>query len=686
MQTSDTVTVTMDGATALIAIDNPPVNAAAASVRQGLAKALEVIADQGVTAAALYGKGRTFVAGADIREFGKPPVDPWLPQLCQWIEDSPVPIACILHGTILGGGLEIALACHARIALPGARVGLPEVHLGIIPGAGGTQRLPRLTGQALAVEAITTGRHIPLDEALARGIVDAVADQDSPLGAAQATAQALAAGQLAHRKTGALTVRPDPAALDAARAALRAKSPHLVSPLKAVDAVAASTLPILDGVAAERALFDDCHATPQRAGLIHAFFAERAVAKMPEAAATPRAFDHVGVIGAGTMGAGIAAACLIAGLTVTLTDQTADALDRGRDTIKAILEGAAKRGKLADPAAAQSRLTTADTLDPLASCDVVIEAAFEDLDVKRQIFAALDTVAKPGAVLATNTSYLDVNAIAAATSRPADVLGLHFFSPAHIMRLLELVVADATAPDAAATGLALARKLRKIAVRSGVSDGFIGNRILRSMRHAAETLVLTGTSFAAIDDAMEAAGWALGPFRTSDLAGLDIAAAQRKRRANLAPLGAMQLDLPDRLCAAGMLGRKTGRGYYTADGDPNPDALVWLTKERQEKGMPQAPVSAPDITARLLTAMITEAVRIVEDGTALRPIDVDAVLLFGYGFPRHLGGPLHQADQIGAAVLVDRITGFAQSDPVFWTVPPLLQSMAETGTTFADRN
>lgn len=687
MELSETVSLTVEGEIALICIDNPPVNAAGVTVRKGLTAAVDWLSSNPqVKAAALYAAGRTFVAGADIREFGKPPLDPWLPEVCNRLEDCPTPIICILHGTTLGGGLEIAMGCHARLALPGAKVGLPEVHLGIIPGAGGTQRMPRLAGQAFAVEAITTGRHIPLEEALAAGLIDDMAKGDTPQEAARNAAQAVIDGTRSTRRTGELSVTPDPEALASARARIRAKQPHLYSPLRCVDAVELSTLPIAEGVAREREIYTDCHDTPQRAGLIHAFFAERAVAKVPEADTPPRATDRIGVIGAGTMGAGIATACLLAGMQVTLTDRTEDALDRGRATVASNLDGAAKRGKLRDATEALSRLTTATDMTALADADVIIEAAFEDIAVKRAIFADLDRVAKPGAVLATNTSYLDVNEIAQATTRPEDVLGLHFFSPAHIMRLTEIVVADKTSAETAATGFALAKRLRKIAVRSGVCDGFIGNRILRTARRVAEYMMLDGAGFEQVDNALENAGWAMGLFRVGDLSGLDIAWAQRKRLAATRPADERYVNTPDRLCEAGHLGRKTGGGYYLPDGTPNPAALDALHAERHEKGITPRAFTDKDITERYLTAMAMEATQIVAEGIALRPIDVDAVKLFGYGFPRHLGGPLHQADVIGATELVRRIETYATEDPQFWQVPPLLREMAHNGSTFADRN
>ena len=689
MQLSDTVTLTAEGAIALIRVDNPPVNAAGLTVRKGLVAAVDWLrAHPEVTGAALHAAGRTFIAGADIREFGKPPVDPWLPEVCNILEGSPTPIACILHGTTLGGGLEVAMACHARIALPGARVGLPEVLLGILPGAGGTQRAPRLAGMGFAVEMITTGRHIPAEEAQAAGLIDVLTDETNPEAAARAAAQALADGTLPHRRTGDLTVTPDPEALDAARARIAQAQPHLFSPLKCVEAVAASTLPLAEGLAEERSLFRQCMDSPQRAGLIHAFFAERAVAKVPEAQVPPRDIAQVGVIGAGTMGSGIATACLLAGLEVALTDRSKDALDRARTAIAANLDGAVKRGKLAVGAqdATLAKLHTGTALDTVAQADLVIEAAFEDMAVKQEIFRALDKVARPGAVLATNTSYLDVNAIAAVTARPGDVLGLHFFSPAHVMRLVEVVVAGATTPETAATGFALAKRLRKIAVRSGVCDGFIGNRILMATRRAVEGMLLEGAGIAQIDAAIEGAGWAMGPFRVSDLAGLDIAWAQRKRQAATRPAGERVNALLDRLCEQGMVGRKAGAGYYLPDGSPNPEALRLLEEERARHGLTPRSFDADEIVTRYLTAMMMEATGIVDEGIALRPIDVDAVLLFGYGFPRHLGGPLLQADRVGAGEVAARIARFAQGDPSFWTVPPLLERMAQDGSRFADRN
>lgn len=676
---------------ALVSIDNPPVNAASHAVRQGLQDAiLKANASEDVDVIVIYAKGRTFIAGADIKEFGKPPLSPWLPDLCNTIEDSQTSVIAVLHGTPLGGGLEVAMAAHARVALRGTRLGLPEVNLGILPGAGGTQRAPRLVGIAPALDMILTGRHVPVTEALELGLVDRIEDGEVR-DVALAAAKLWRDGALVPRRTGDVSVTPDDAALAAAKEATLRKHPHLFSPLRCIEAVAASTLPITEGLKIERTLFNACLDSPQRAGLIHAFFIERAVAKIPERSETPRAFAKIGVVGGGLMGSGIATACLLAGLPVVLAEQTQDALERGRTAVQQNLAKAVARGKLSEArlqAIQDGDFVTTLDLDRLGDADIVIEAVFEDLDAKQSVFRALDRVCKPGAVLATNTSYLDINQIAAVTGRPQDVLGLHFFSPAHIMRLLEVVVSDHTAPDAVATGFALAKALRKVAVRAGVCDGFIGNRILATTRKVADYMVLAGATPQQVDDALEGFGFAMGPYRVLDLAGLDISWANRKRHAATRPAQERYVALGDRLCESGAFGRKAGRGYYLY-GDshgPNPDVAAFITAERAAGGITARTFEDEEIIARYMAAMVCEATRILEDGIALRPIDIDAVLLFGYGFPRFRGGPMHYADTIGAKELVSRIEGYAAEDPVFWTVPVLLRDMARDGSTFAMRN
>ena len=687
----ETVTLEIEGPVALIAFDNPPVNAASHALREGLATCLDrALADAEVQVIALYGRGRAFIAGADIREFGKPPRAPILRDLVHRLEALEKPVISVLHGVTLGGGLEVALATHARVGIAGLRVGLPEVALGILPGAGGTQRAPRLVGIPAAIEMITSGRHVPAEEALELGLIDRLETGD-PRGVALAAARDVLEGRLPTRRVGEIAVAADPEAIEMAKERIAAKSPHLFSPVKCVEAIAASIRPIDEGMAEERRLFQQCLDSPQRAGLIHAFFAERATTKIPEADATPRELGRIGVIGGGTMGSGIATAALLAGYEVRLNERDAEALERGRATVAKNLDGAVKRGKLAAEkrAAAEGRLAASTALENFADVDLVIEAVYEDMDVKKAIFRTLDGICRPGAVLATNTSYLDIDAIAAETGRPEDVIGLHFFSPAHVMRLLEVVVADRTAPDVVATGFELAKRLKKVPVRAGVCDGFIGNRILTHYRKAADYLVLDGASPEQVDDALEGFGFAMGPFRVADLAGGDIGWATRKRRAPTRPAEERYSEIPDRIAERGWFGRKTGRGYYDYSGDapvPTPEVAEIVAAERDRAGVTPRDFTDEEIVERYMTAMVSEAVRVLEDGIARRPIDIDATFLFGYGFPRFRGGPMHYADTVGAAELVARIERYAADDPHFWEVPAMLRRMARDGATFAQLN
>ena len=689
---NDCISIERVGDIALICIDNPPVNATGQAVRQGLQDAVEHLNTQATARViAIYAAGRTFVAGADIREFGKPFVPPALPDVFNIIEASPIPVISVLHGTALGGGLELGLSTHARVGIEGLKVGLPEILLGLLPGAGGTQRMPRLTGIPFALEMILSGRQVPAKEALSAGIIDRLEAGD-PRDVALRAAQDVIDGTLKTRRTDQIAVASDQEALAKTAAHLRATQGHLFSPHKCVEAVAASTLPLADGLKIERAAFMECMDTPQRAGLIHAFFGERAVSNIPEAKGPSRDIAHVGVIGGGTMGSGIATACLLAGLSVTLVEVAQDGLDRGVSTITANLDGAVKRGKLKPDArdATLARLTPSLDMGALASADLVIEAVFEDMSVKKDIFGKLDAICKPGAILASNTSYLDINEIAAVTTRPQDVLGLHFFSPAHVMRLLEIVVADKTAPDVVASGFALAKKLGKVGVRAGVCDGFIGNRILAHYSKTAAYLVLDGATPQQVDTALEGFGFAMGPHKVGDLAGLDIGWMTRKRKAATRdPNERYAGAVADRICEAGWFGRKSGKGYYVYDGrdiTPNPAVDTFITEERAKANITPRAFTDQDIVDRYMTAMIVEATRVVEDGTARRPLDVDMVFLFGYGFPRHRGGPLHYADTIGATTLIQRIKTYAAEDATYWQVPALLEKMAANGTSFADMN
>jgi len=689
---NDKIAIERVGDIALIRIDNPPVNATGQAVRQGLQDAVERINTEGTAKViAIFAAGRTFVAGADIREFGKPFVPPALPDVFNVIEASAIPVISVLHGTALGGGLELGLATHARIGIEGLRVGLPEILLGLLPGAGGTQRMPRLTGVPFALEMILSGRQVPAKEALDAGIIDRLETGD-PRDVALKAAQDVIDGTLKTRRTDQIAVVPDQAALDQTAAHLQKTQGHLFSPHKCVEAVAAATLPMAEGLKIERAAFMDCMNTPQRAGLIHAFFGERAVSNIPEAKGPARDIAHVGVIGGGTMGSGIATACLLAGLKVTLVEVAQDGLDRGINTITGNLDGAVKRGKLkADKRdATLAMLTPALEMGALADVDLVIEAVFEDMGVKKDIFGKLDAICKPGAILASNTSYLDIDEIAAVTSRPQDVIGLHFFSPAHVMRLLEIVVADKTAADVVASGFALAKKLGKVGVRAGVCDGFIGNRILAHYSKTASYLVLDGATPQQVDSALEGFGFAMGPHKVGDLAGLDIGWMTRKRKAATRdPNERYAGAVADRICEEGWFGRKSGKGYHLYEGKditPNPAVDTFIKEEREKAGITPRSFTDQEIVDRYMTAMIVEAARVVEDGTARRPLDVDMVFLFGYGFPRHRGGPLHYADTIGAAALVDRIKTYAKEDATYWQVPALLEKMAANGTSFADMN
>nr|WP_304618808.1 FAD-dependent oxidoreductase [Paracoccus sediminilitoris] len=689
------VTYHRDGAVGIITIANPPVNAMSHAVREGLATAIDAFAgDDHALSAVLLCDGRTWVAGADISEFGKPPVEPYLPDLINRLEAVKKPVVAAIHGTALGGGLELALGAHARIAAPQARMGLPEVTLGLLPGAGGTQRLPRLTGLAPALDMVSSARQVAAPEALDLGLIDRLSQGDLTADAME-FARELAG--TAPRRTGDLPAPAnDPALVEQIKTKLARKVPGQVAQARAIDAVVQGLdLPFAQGLAQERDKFQELMQTPQRAAMIHAFFSERAVAQLPEiAGVTPRAIDRIGVIGGGTMGAGIAVSALLSGLDVTLVERDDAAAEKAAAGVAKMLEGSVKRGKLkADKrdAILSGRFRAAGDYAALSQADLMIEAVFEKMEVKEDVFTRLDAIAKPGAILATNTSYLDVNRIAAVTGRPQDVIGLHFFSPAHVMRLLEVVVADRTAPDVTATGFALARKLKKIAVRAGVCDGFIGNRILSHYRAAADAMVLDGASPYQIDRALTDFGFAMGPYAVSDLAGLDIGYFTRQRKAaDRHPRDRVPV-FADRLYEQGHLGRKSGQGYYIYDeGSPNgrqdPALEDLLAEVRADLGITPRDFTDAEITARYMAAMVNESARVVQDGTALRPLDVDVVLLNGYGFPRWRGGPLHWADRQGLAGIVADIEGFAETDDHYWQVAPLLRDLAQRGGSFAELN
>ncbi len=683
----------------VVRIDNPPVNALGAAVRQGLMEAIgEAESRADVQAVLIVGAGKAFIAGADIREFGKPPVPPALPEVCQRIESCAKRVVAAIHGAALGGGLEVALAAHYRVALPGAQLGLPEVNLGLLPGAGGTQRAPRLMGVKPAAEMMLGGKPLNAKAALAAGLVDRLAEGDDPVAAGLACVQELQAAQAPLRRTRDVAIADRTAALaelDALAADTAKKSRGLFSPQKIVECVRnAVELPFDEGMQRERAAFMECIASPQRAGLIHAFFAEREVAKVPEAqAAAPRPVASIAVIGGGTMGAGITVSALDAGLPVTMIERDDASLARGRAHVEKVYDGLVAKGRMTAEAkaAVMARYTGSTRYEDIAEADLVIEAVFEDLEVKKAVFRELDRVCRPGAVLATNTSYLDIDAIAAATQRPQDVIGLHFFSPANIMKLLEIVVPAKVSADVVATAFALAKRLKKVPVRAGVCDGFIGNRILAVYKQAADYLLEDGASPYEIDAAVRGFGYPMGPFQVTDLAGGDIGWATRKRRAATRDPKARYVEIADRICERGWFGQKTGRGFYlypegARTGQPDPEVLAIVDAERAKKGVVPRSFTPEEIMRRYMAAMVNEGAKVVEEGIALRPLDVDVTFLSGYGFPRFRGGPMHYADTVGLPTILADIREFAQEDPLFWKPAPLLEKLVAEGRDFGSLN
>jgi 3-hydroxyacyl-CoA dehydrogenase len=691
---SGPVAYRLDRSVAVLSFANPPVNGLSHAVRSGLAEALgRAQADPAVRAIVLTGAGGHFSAGADIREFGTPAstADPSLRRLIDLVETSAKPVVAAIAGTCLGGGLELALAAHYRIANVDARLGLPEVKLGLIPGAGGTQRLPRLVSIEAAIEMIVSGESLPAKALADTALLTRVVDGDPLAAAVELAGSEEVVGRPPPRTRDIPVHQTNLTALcHATRTRLESQRPVLPAPLRALGAIEAAGRPFQEGLAIERAAFLELMDSPESKALRYAFFAERTAAKVDGiTAATPvRPLHQAAVIGAGTMGAGIAVALLDAGIPLWLLETDQAALDRGMARIAGVYDGQVKKGKLAseerDRRLAHIRPTL--SFEAIAQADVVIEAVFESMEVKRRVFLALDRVMKPGAVLATNTSTLDVNAIAGFTRRPSDVLGLHFFSPANVMRLLEVVRGEATSPDVLATGLALGKALRKVTVVSGVCDGFIGNRMLEAYTRQAWYLVEEGATPQQVDRAMEEFGFAMGPFRVGDLVGHDVSLAIRQRRRAERP-GYRNSVLPDKLCALGRLGQKTGGGWYDYPEGPRrpvPSAAAreLIAAHRAEIGVTPRRVEDGEVVDRLVYALVNEGARILEEGIAARASDLDVVYLTGYGFPRWRGGPMFYADQVGLDRILLRVKEFGRNphgDPGFWTPAPLLARLGETG-------
>jgi 3-hydroxyacyl-CoA dehydrogenase len=650
--TASRVRIERAGAVALIIIDNPPVNAGSLEVRRGLLAAVQTIsADDTIKAAVLLGAGTTFVVGSDIREFGKPLEEPQLPAVIAAIEQCPKPIVAAIHGAALGGGFELALGCDVRVALPDAVVGLPEVTLGMIPGAGGTQRVPRLVGVAAAIGIVCSGRRIRATEAVSLALIDVVVTGDLRAGAID---YALALGRAGRkRRLSEVSVVPDtPEQVEnAERAAMRAGRgrPQVAAAIEAVKSAAA--VPYAQALARERAVFQELRMSTEAAALRHLFFAEREAKKVAGLqGATARPIARVGVVGAGTMGVGIAICFADAGMSVTLIDQDQETVARALTRLREVYDRSVGAGRLdADDAAARvARVRVSDDFDLLADAELVVEAVFESIDAKTAVFRRLDAVLHPGAVMASNTSYLDLDQLAAQTSRPENVVGMHFFSPAQVMRLLEVVRGKRTSADTLATTLALAGNIRKLAVVAAVGEGFIGNRIYAAYRRQCEFMLEEGAYPEQIDAALEQFGFSMGPFAVGDMSGLDIAWRMRQRQQATRDPRARYVDIPDRLCEQGRFGQKSGAGWYryqagTRKGTVDPEVHALIDSASSARGMTRHAFSVGEIQQRALLTMVNEAALILDEGIAARASDIDLVLVNGYGFPKYRGGPLFWA-------------------------------------------
>ena len=697
------VTLSVDQGVALIRIDNPPVNALSPEVIDGLEASLDRASrDDSVQAIVIIGAGRTFIAGADIKgleqlAWGSDSGAPEMHELLQKIEDTPKPVVMAMHGTALGGGLEVAMAGHYRVAVPDAQMGQPEVNLGIIPGAEGTQRLPRLVGLEKAIEMCVSGKPIKAADALSAGLIDRIIEGDLATGAS-GFAREMAARKGALPKTRERQDKLPPASaipgmLAAGRELARKTRRHLEAPVAAVDALeAAATLPFAEGCARERDIFFQLAKSEQAKALIHAFFAERGVSKVPgvskDTVAAP--VNRVGIIGAGTMGGGIAMACANAGISVRLTDTSQEALDRGIATIRKNYDVSVKRGRFT-PAMVEERMKRISPqvgYDGFGDVDLIIEAVFENMALKKQIAGSVASLGKSEQVFATNTSTLDIDEIAAATGRAPSVLGLHFFSPANVMRLVEIVRGKATSPETLATAMAVAKKLGKVGVVVGNGPGFVGNRMMFPYMYEAQFLVEDGATPQQVDDALTGFGMAMGMFAVDDMAGLDVAWRVRQELNQFSEPGARKPLVADRLCEMGRFGQKTGRGWYIYGDDrkpqPDPEVLALIEQLAVANGIRRRSFTNEEIIERTIYALINEGARVLDEGYALRAADIDVIYTNGYGFPAWRGGPMFYADRVGLKKIYDRVSAFHQELGQRWAPAPLLAKLAKEGTTFKE--
>lgn len=696
---NELVNLTFDGDIGVITVNNPPVNALSPGVPEGIEAALlACCANPSVKAIILIGGGRTFIAGADIKQFAKlatgvKGIDAAMRAMFPALDNCSKPVIAAIHGTALGGGLETALCCHYRVAVPSSQVGQPEVKLGLIPGAGATQRLPRLAGVVKAAEMCAIGDPVSAVEAEKAGILDRIIDGDLLAGAI-AFAREVIARAGSPRKASELAVPAcDPSALAAFRAAVAKRTRGLMAPLKAIDAVEAASLPFDEGMQREADIFRECLLSDQSKSLIHVFFAERAVNKIPgigkEIATLP--IRQAAVVGAGTMGGGIAMNYANAGIPVLIKETTQQALDHGLAIIRKNYAATVQKGKLTAAQMEQRLGLIQPTLDydRFAEVDIVVEAVFEGIELKKQVFAELEQVTRPDAILASNTSTLDIDAIAAATSRPQQVIGHHFFSPANVMRLLEIVRGKESSPSVIATSMALAKTLGKVGVLVGNCFGFVGNRMFDPYLRQAQFLVEEGARVEEVDAAMVEFGMALGPLAVADLAGLDVGWRIRNGIRHLIPKDLRQPLVSDRLYEMGRYGQKTGAGWYRyPEGSrmptPDPEVQQLVEASAVKAGIQRRAISSDEIVERIVYALINEGAKILAEGIAMRAGDIDIIYIYGYGFPAYRGGPMCYADTVGIKKVYERICEFERQHGREWSPAPLLANLAETGRNFSD--